>query len=500
MTRTSQQKFDEAVAVGLCNLLAAGGLRASQLAVASTVTGNIPGIIAGVGLTGIAALAYANNCVTDMDKDEGPNAPWTPGCQDASGTGGTLKAQNKEFPQTIFGFKDYVVKIISTQNDQFGRAQCTYQLDNGVVESIAPVAWSDAETNWYIDVWPENTCNTPIPPPPPLMPDPITHTDSGDGCEINVLFQGWIATDTGEPGSVWKLQPATTTRASGGIIGGCNFEPTMYVLPPGGGGGDGGGDPPIVAPWPPSPDWDGNGKPPWEDYLKGVLSGLAGGITSAIVNNAISSALEPVYPGGSYELKGVCELDPDGNPMDVTRSINFAPEKGLAAALTRLDALADMFQFAKDLKQPICKQVVDKPTGEPVTITFRSDLPSPVSGDPVRKIFTYFDQSGRSQLDHMLHWENFSWQAGPVIVSAAGTKLGKPQVWASTEAEGKRVIQHAAQIAGVDMADVEWLVGSPKGTRNGLSGTMRVYVDKASRIWVTKRDGPDGLPYVYKPT
>jgi hypothetical protein len=83
-----------------------------------------------------------------------------------------------------------------------------------------------------------------------------------------------------------------------------------------------------------------------------------------------------------------------------------------------------------------------------------------------------------------------------VIVSVNGTDLGKPQVWASSADEGKRVIEHAATIAGADMSKAEWLITSPRSSRYGLSGTMRVLRSQDGGVWVTKRPGPSGSPTV----
>lgn len=114
---------------------------------------------------------------------------------------------------------------------------------------------------------------------------------------------------------------------------------------------------------------------------------------------------------------------------------------------------------------------------------------------PLRKKLTYRDNSGASQLAHALHWRGFTWQAGPAIVVCYGP-FGTMKVWAASEAEGRRVINHAAAIAGWDLngsAGVEWEVLQATGGRNGRTGTMQTKETPVG-IEVTKRDGPSGSP------
>jgi len=113
------------------------------------------------------------------------------------------------------------------------------------------------------------------------------------------------------------------------------------------------------------------------------------------------------------------------------------------------------------------------------------------------KRLSYRDQTGAPQSAHAAHWEGFEFQAGRVIVVCRGP-WGQLQVWAATEAEGRRVIRHAAAIAGlaVDNPAVgEWVVTTAKVGRNGQGGRYRV-----ATVWglptVTKRQGPSGPPLV----
>lgn len=116
---------------------------------------------------------------------------------------------------------------------------------------------------------------------------------------------------------------------------------------------------------------------------------------------------------------------------------------------------------------------------------------------PLRKRLTYRDQGGGDLEHHTAGWVGFEWQAGPVQVASIG-RWGKVQVYAATEAEGRRVIGHAASLAGYDIeADPghQWLVGVHGGGRIGRTGTMAP-LSVPGGIAVTMRDGSSGHPDV----
>jgi len=116
---------------------------------------------------------------------------------------------------------------------------------------------------------------------------------------------------------------------------------------------------------------------------------------------------------------------------------------------------------------------------------------------PLRKTLTYRDQSGQTLETHTNHWRNFTWEAGPVIVAHQGAPWGQVQVWAKTAAEGKRVIRHAGEVAGVDPDTVgEWYIWSSGSSRYGKQGLMAPKELGGGAISVTMRAGPNGLPEV----
>jgi hypothetical protein len=77
--------------------------------------------------------------------------------------------------------------------------------------------------------------------------------------------------------------------------------------------------------------------------------------------------LDSFDPGGSYSIRPACGTDANGDPLPPIE-VPISPGLGLAHAVTaRLDAIAELIDHHKQLRQPICK---GKPTGQPVTVTF----------------------------------------------------------------------------------------------------------------------------------
>lgn len=113
------------------------------------------------------------------------------------------------------------------------------------------------------------------------------------------------------------------------------------------------------------------------------------------------------------------------------------------------------------------------------------------------KTLTYRDQTGQPQHVHQNHWLGFEWEAGNTVVAYQGD-WGTVQVWALNEAEGRRVINHACQIAGIPLSGPnrgEWIVTQAKPGRNGKPGRFRTHVLDGSAV-VTKRIGPSGAPFI----
>ena len=316
---------------------------------------------------------------------------------------------------------------------------------------------------------------------------PIPYTDPDTGCELILNFNGFAMLPGDDLRPVFKIEPAPvlpSTRATGGVITTCNFAPEFYMPGPGG-GGDG---PPVRGPWDPIwDDWEPGGQPAWSDWLGDFL----GGVLGDLVSSAILDALELPLPQYQYTMRAACNYKEDGTFEDYT--ITLPAQSWNERVLSMQEMQIDFLQQHLLWKTPTCGGGGQPVTGDPVTINWISDEASPVSGTRLNKRFVYFDQNNTPLQTTVDHWKDFVWQSGPVIVGCTGTPLGKPQVWAASEAEGKRVLEHAAQIAGVDLSNAEYQIGTPKDSRYGVPATMRVLKRKGV-LGITSRRGPDGYP------
>ena len=207
-----------------------------------------------------------------------------------------------------------------------------------------------------------------------------------------------------------------------------------------------------------------------------------------------------IRDSGEYEISSPCELDEDGNRVVVKVPYTGALQS-FGVLSNKLDAIAQLLQEHKNLKQPNCPGTKPVLTGEWVAINFQSDVASPGGERPLRKVLRYRDQTAAPLEDHLAHWESFAWDAGPVIVISKNLDWGTPQVWAASIAEGKRVLGHAAQVAGVDLTDPkhEWVVTGSNDPRYGRTGRMRLDTRGGKFMRVTSRPGPSGLPSGFSP-
>jgi hypothetical protein len=84
----------------------------------------------------------------------------------------------------------------------------------------------------------------------------------------------------------------------------------------------------------------------------------------------IAELLEPdpePIPGAAYQIRRPCGRGSDGAPLPpVVVQVPQAADVS-EAILRRLDALAELIDEQKQIRQPVCK---GRPTGEPVTVTF----------------------------------------------------------------------------------------------------------------------------------
>ena len=91
------------------------------------------------------------------------------------------------------------------------------------------------------------------------------------------------------------------------------------------------------------------------------------------------------------------------------------------------------------------------------------------------------------------HWSGFIWQTGPVVVKWLSDDWPQIEVWAISEAEGKRVAIHALAHMGAQASQGEWQVSTVTSPRFGRVATVRAMV-------VSARNGPHGIaPRIYLP-
>ena len=349
---------------------------------------------------------------------------------------------------------------------------------------------------WRIDPI-EGSCA--VEPDVPNLPedafDDIPYTDPGTNCNYTVNLLGFVEEiEGGSAAPVFKIeQAAPLLRADGGIIGGCNFEPTVYYGGSGGSGGGGGGGAP---PYPYQPGDDPDGTPNWLNTLAGALAGAAGAIVADTVSDAIQAAFATEYPGLIYRMVSVCEKDASGEPISEQVEVPIPNLRAPDAQLARLDAIVELLQASKNFKQPVCPNERPKLEGDWRTISFRSSQSSPYGKSCLRKRFRYRSLSGIGLGELVDHWKDFTWTTGPVIVTHTGHTWGSLKVWAASADEGKRVIQHAAGEAGFDANQVgEWGISNSSGSRYGVS--LPVKVDTTGGYyWITNRDGSNQRPIV----
>lgn len=342
--------------------------------------------------------------------------------------------------------------------------------------------------------------NDPQPLEPP-NPPPVIYTDPDNGCEMNITFKGYAEGPGGSVYQITQVEPGniSETKAGGGVIRACNFNPTIVVNKiggggggPGGGGGGGGIDDPVTFPVP-NPDPGDNW---WEKYVPGAIAGVVSGVVEEIIENALSTT----YPEIIYRAVSVCEKDKDGEDISESVAIPIVALKAPDAQIARLDAIVELLQAHKNFKQPVCGKTKPVLKGAWVTTRWKSDETMDHSGKRLRKLFRYRTESARDVGQLSAYWCDFVWRAGNVCVFHKGAWWGTPQVWAESEEEGRRVIRFAASEAGLDPDQIgEWGTSGSSTPRYGMPGTMRIQQFEGYP-WVAKRDGPDWPNYLASPS
>jgi hypothetical protein len=208
-------------------------------------------------------------------------------------------------------------------------------------------------------------------------------------------------------------------------------------------------------------------------------------------------AIQAMTSGTTYTLTEDCNPEQDPNYVPASWYFDAPGAPAFPGVLmNRMDALAAMVDQSLRAQQKICPPVKPPLQGEFVSVSFKSREASPGGKNLLRKYFRYRDLNAHPLETHISHWEHFEWNAGPVVVISKGLAWGTPQVWAASAVEGKRVIEHAAQVAGVDLNDPKhkWIVTHADDPRYGQTGRMRVDTRHGRFVRITKRPGPSGLP------
>lgn len=495
---TFQSRLDDAAGAATCQILNSAGSSLVGWGAVSLVAGGSGLVPLALGSAALLASNYA--CSWD------PDAPSTlppgdslidPGsCLKTDGCG--LKLRDKDGAQFGPGLCKELIYAVDDGTYPNGTPKVKYSYVSCDDEQGVVIAYS-SKTPFpiYTQLVDGYSCGGDVQPTPnPKVPDYVYKDEGDSDCIINVKFLGMGVEADGTTAPVWQMEPGSDgTKTGGGVIGGCNFEPVIYYqpTPPAGGGGSGGdgGKPPTTVPLPPpGPD----GEPPdWLDALKAALAGAAGALTV----EALKALLNGPVAGITYEMPAPCDKDEEGNPLVWTGEI---PEQDFnPAVLDRLDALSSQLSQHLAWKTPICTPEPPPLEGEFRTISFRSDEVSPFGTNRLRKRLRYRSSSGNDLNAIVDHWKDFVWQSGPIRVRWTGGAWGTVEVWAASEAEGQRVIQHAAGEAGFDPFESGgWSTRTSGSTRLGVSGTMRVDTT-GGYFWITARDGSNGRPIVAVP-
>jgi hypothetical protein len=483
-------EFTEAVNGAACKIFTDYGEAVTALQTVALIAPPARPVAVGLGL---AQMAAKQNCNWDTEQ-EGPPGSVKGGCWKLENGGGLL------YSKDVNGnFAGQVAGSCGNADNQFVAISGVEQVDGQnriglerLTGGTTTAYGGPGQAAFYLEPCPGANCAGDDPPAPPPPPPTYIHTTE-DGCQLNVNFQGWGQLPDGSASGIFLIEPSATQRSGGGVIGGCNFSPTIVYNPGGSGGGDGGGDGggtgggggggSYSVPFLPGSDDDG--KPNWAPLLEAALTGLAG----AAINQALDAALAKVYDGAIYRMEAPCDKDQDGNPLIWEKEIPPAPSTD--ALGYRLTAIHEQISQALAWKTPICNE---KPAleGDWVTLRFVSDEPSPNSNRVVRKLLRYRSKSGAELGSITDYWRGFTWTTGAVIVTHADAWWGQPKCWAVSAYEGKRVLRHAAGEAGIDPDQVgRWIISGSRDPRYGVSLPVR-FADLDGGPWVTQRDSPSG--------
>ena len=495
--------LDRAAGATMCQILQAAG--PNLIGSAAWALWNPK--LAGVAFSAGALSLLASNYLCDeMPMGGTPSVPNVDGCQKVTGGYGYLQYSIggetwNGLPPGSEGDRAVEIQDVQTSDRDPSRGYasvvCFKYLGGPDTGWCWTTAWfadkATADSVVYRIVPVQGECEREgddLPLPPPEATQPISYTDNVTNCTYNVTLQGFAqSSEGGTVQPVFLVEGATQQRAGGGVMGGCNFAPTIYMPSGGSGGGgdDGGGGVYIPVP-------DGGPPAPGDDGVPWWVPALAGAVGGAVINQVadlIDGAFAPVFEPATFTLTAPCDVDENGDPQ--YRTWDFAEGNFQQRVNAHQVALMEIMQQHLDWKTPTCSDKDEKPVleGQWVTTRWESIEKMAHSGRRLRKLFRYRTKSARDVGQLSAYWEAFTWQAGSVRVHHKGAWWGTPAVWAASEEEGQRVIRFAAAEAGIDPdQDGEWGTSSSRSPRYGMSGTMRVARFEGFP-WVASRDGEE---------
>ena len=461
-----------------CQMLEASGGTAAAIAAGSAITGQIWGVVGGgVGLLAATAVSNYIGC-GDPPNPNVPNNGAYSGCWKVAGNG-CMDVNAVDVDGDRFQFVQARQWLGSTLVEPYPNGQPKQIFRYIDCDGNEQENDTDGTYRFIGTPYPDSTCDGDTPPPlPPIPPVPVPDPDGGS-CVFNVKVVDAYINGSGGMSIKYESCPS----GDGCPLTECNYfwyhgDGTTQPTPP---------TPPTPEPLPPRPEPQPNYEPILDD----------------IKECACAEPPEPPnpdfpvdLPSWSEEFKAVCNLDPQGNPEEVTFNSASASKasEALSALANNQQLLIKVMQQALNWKTPICSTTPTPVTGHLVSIHFESLETSPNGKCRLRKLFRYRSQSSRTLAQIASYWEGFQWQAGPFVVGHTDAAWGTVQVWAESVAEGQRVIRKAGTEAGVDPdTSGEWRTGSSDDPRYGMPGTMRIQ-RLEDGDWITSRRGPNGLP------
>ena len=278
-------------------------------------------------------------------------------------------------------------------------------------------------------------------------------------------------------------------------------EPTPAPTERPDGGPPPSGDDPYDDPLPPIPAPTDPPAPPLDCcnavlVAVGQLKNAVGVIDTNLRNHMINMAQIRVADLEKDEFTAACDKDDDGELL--TKDFQFLGGQGLFPLLHNLkvnqNELQKLLQQHLEWKTPICVEKEETKGEFSRTLHFVSDTRTDNGNRCQDKQFQYHSNKQADHPQLVDHWKDFTWTTGPVIVRHRGSEMGRIAVWAKDMEEGLRVLNHAADEAGVDLNEKgSFETATVSNSRYGQSRLVRIKCVRGV-LAITSRQGSDGYP------